>query len=346
MNNLNHGGTNLPNFIDFSISVNPFSPKFLKNVYKNIVNFDKKYNYIEWIEEDFKKIFGKNSSIVAGATEAFYIIGWTIMENSTVLIPQPNYSEYEKIAKFKANKLYKVNYFIDDKINFEIVLKEIKKLRKNEKSKIVLIFGNPHNPTGIYSKLKDFLEEVTKYDIIVIIDEAFIDFVKPSKLENNNENNKINYDNLILIRSFTKILGIPGIRIGYLKTDKFLNIFENFRQPWAIGSSGFLTLKYLIENFYEFEKFKINSINFFNKEKEKFKEFIKVSSDTNYFMIKTKNKTILLNDLYKNSIFVRDLGNLGLNEWIRIGIKKPNNNNLLKKILIKNKESIFINYEK
>ena len=85
-----HGGVKEENVVDFSISVNTFIPDFI--ILEDNLKYEKKYTYVEWIEEDFRKIFGEESIIIAGATEAFHIIGWTIMRDASVIIPQPNLS--------------------------------------------------------------------------------------------------------------------------------------------------------------------------------------------------------------------------------------------------------------
>lgn len=52
-----HGGVKDENVIDFSISVNAFVPDFI--ILEDNFKYEKKYTYVEWIEEDFRKIFGR-----------------------------------------------------------------------------------------------------------------------------------------------------------------------------------------------------------------------------------------------------------------------------------------------
>ena len=74
-----------------------------------------------------------------------------------------------------------------------------------------IIFPNPNAPTGIYENL-DFVEDILKHneDVIVIVDEAYIDFAGPSAvllLEK--------YDNLLVVQTFSKARSMAGMRIGY-----------------------------------------------------------------------------------------------------------------------------------
>jgi len=147
-----HGGVKDENIIDFSISINAYIPDFI--VLEDNLRYERKYTYVEWIEEDFRKIFGEECIIVAGATEAFHIIGWTLMRNASVIIPQPNYTEYERVAKFSSTNIRKVWILENKGLRVErllpIIDEEVKKY-----GKVVLITGNPNNPTGIYSDLSE-----------------------------------------------------------------------------------------------------------------------------------------------------------------------------------------------
>lgn len=344
--NIKHGGIKDANFLDFSISINPLKPKFInKNFYYNLSKLDKKYNYVEWIEEDFRKYFGKNSTITAGATEAFHIIGNYILKDYEILIPVPNYIEYFKISKFNNNNIHKINYFVNDTLRIDLLIDKIKKIRKKSKKKIAIIIGNPNNPTGIYIDLFDFMKEMYHLDILLIIDEAFIHFIpnnlyikntiyinnlfnkKNIKIKNNYDN--INNENIIIIHTFTKFLGLPGIRVGYVLSNFYKKIFENNRLSWGIGSAGYLLIDEIIKNISYLNYFRKKTIKFIEKEKNKFKDFIKTNSYTNYFILKVNNKKELLDIFLKNKIYVRDLSNLYLKDYIRVGLKEEKDNNIL-----------------
>lgn len=325
-----HGGVKEENIIDFSISINAFTPDFI--VLEDNLKYEKKYTYVEWIEEDFRKVFGHDSVIVAGATEAFNIIGWTIMRDASVVIPQPNYTEYERMATFSSANVRKVWMLEEKTLKFERLLSVIdEEVRKY--GKVVLITGNPNNPTGIYEDISKFIKTIYNLysdRVIVVLDEAFIDFVTK---ENITPIDLDKFENVILVRTFTKILGIPGVRIGYVKTKKYQHIFENYRSPWAIGGMGYGVIEQIIKNYREYERFIEDTATYYDKERQKFNEFIQFPSSTNYFVCHVRDEEKWFEFAKKNNVHTRKMDDFGMEGYIRIGLKSRKENEFLYELL-------------
>ncbi len=118
-----------------------------------------------------------------------------------ILFPDLTYSFYRVWAE-----LYRIPYecpALDD--SFHIVKEDYYKENGG------VIFPNPNAPTAIYEDL-DFIEDILKHnqDVIVIIDEAYIDFAGASAIELIDK-----YDNLIVVQTFSKARSMAGMRIGY-----------------------------------------------------------------------------------------------------------------------------------
>lgn len=81
-----------------------------------------------------------------------------------------------------------------------------------------VIFPNPNAPTAIYQDL-DFVEDILRHnqDVVVIVDEAYIDFGGKSAVELIGK-----YDNLVVVQTFSKSRSMAGMRIGYAMADKAL----------------------------------------------------------------------------------------------------------------------------
>lgn len=130
-----------------------------------------------------------------------------------ILFPDITYSFYKVWAE-----LYRIPYecqSVDE--NFRICREDYYKENGG------VIFPNPNAPTSIYEDL-DFVEDIIRHnrDVIVIVDEAYIDFAGKSALELIDK-----YDNLIVVQTFSKARSMAGMRIGYAISNptliKYLN---------------------------------------------------------------------------------------------------------------------------
>ena len=118
-----------------------------------------------------------------------------------ILFPDITYSFYKVWAQ-----LYRIPYECP-KLDPDFRLVKEDYYRENGG----VIFPNPNAPTAIYEEL-DFVEDVIAHnpDVIVIVDEAYIDFAGRSAAELIDR-----YDNLIVVRTFSKSRSMAGMRIGY-----------------------------------------------------------------------------------------------------------------------------------
>lgn len=326
-----HGGIKDENTIDFSISVNTLVPDFIKIAFEDVLRYETRYTYVEWIEEDFKKLFGEDCTIVAGATEALQIIGWTIMKDACVLIPLPNYTEYAKIARFSSSQVKTVWILENGRLNLDRLTKHVKdELEKHKK--IAVILGNPNNPTGIYEDLNGFLKDLQDYSekITVIVDEAFVDFVPDNFLRHVDLDK---FENVIILRTFTKILGIPGVRIGYVKTKKYNHLFKKYRMLWAIGGSGYMVLEKIVENYHNYKKFIDKTKKYYEDERQKFSHLMAFPSKTNYLTCKIQNENIFRKLIKQENIHVRFMKDFNMSGYIRLGLKSQKDNQLILHLL-------------
>ena len=125
-----------------------------------------------------------------------------------ILFPDVTYSFYDVWAD-----LYRIPYetcALDD--DFRIRPQDYKRLNGG------VIFPNPNAPTGVYEPL-DLVEEIVRAnrDVVVIVDEAYIDFGGESALPLTRK-----YDNLLVVQTFSKSRAMAGMRIGFAMGDKKL----------------------------------------------------------------------------------------------------------------------------
>ncbi|OQA14203.1 MAG: Threonine-phosphate decarboxylase [bacterium ADurb.Bin363] len=139
------------------------------------------------------------------------------------LIVLPTFGEYEK-------ETYNSIYFSTEEDNFILNTDKLITVAKKEKvHQIILV--NPNNPTGLIINKHDIMKLLEELPLTYIIDESFMNFAK------NNESiisEYKKYSNLIIIKSFGKEYGIPGIRFGCLITSN-KSVVKTFRKALPIG---------------------------------------------------------------------------------------------------------------
>ena len=130
-----------------------------------------------------------------------------------VLFPDITYSFYKVWAE-----LYRIPYECQKLDEYFRIVKE-----DYYKENGGVIFPNPNAPTAIYENL-DFVEDIIRanQDVIVIVDEAYIDFAGRSALELIDR-----YENLIVVQTFSKARSMAGMRIGYAISNPLLIKYLN-----------------------------------------------------------------------------------------------------------------------
>jgi histidinol-phosphate aminotransferase len=104
----------------------------------------------------------------------------------------------------------------------------------------MLFVCNPNNPTGTYvpsAEVKRFVERVPG-DVLVVIDEAYIEFVTAGDREGSLELQR-EHDNVVVLRTFSKIYGLCGLRTGYgICAPEVRGALDKVRQPFNVNLLG------------------------------------------------------------------------------------------------------------
>ena len=157
-----------------------------------------------------------NIMVTQGATANLgFIAEMFIKENDEVIVPVPTYPNYYNLVKKNDGILVKVPTGEGFEIDFDKMYEAI-----TDKTKLVFI-ANPNNPTGTLcddDKLLDFINKLPSH-VVIVVDEAYFDFV-----EDPNYKSMIPYIkdglNLIVVKTFSKLYGMAGSRIGYVMSNK------------------------------------------------------------------------------------------------------------------------------
>ncbi len=329
---------------DFSVNINPLGfPSGLKEyLFENFREIEKYPEpYAESLIKKLSLFYNcPESNILCGNGSAQFIyILPPALNIKKALIVVPNFSEYEKSIKaFGGGFIY---FYLKEKNSFNLEISSLldflkKKLNKNYDA---IFICNPSNPCGTFTptdKLKEIVKFSQKFNKLLIIDEAFIDFTDDKGMIN------IKAKNLIILRSFTKNFGIPGLRLGICKTSSVISKkIKKFLSPWSVNSLSIYAGKFLIEKkdfLKKSKKFVNTEKTFFYNETNYINSLKYFKSDANYILFKILNESNafeLQKFLLNKGILIRNCANYrGLNnKFFRIGIKKHSENEILVKEL-------------
>ena len=231
-----------------------------------------------------------------------------------ILFPDLTYSFYKVWAE-----LYRIPYecpAVDE--HFRIVKEDYYKENGG------IIFPNPNAPTSIYENL-EFIEDILKHnqDVIVIVDEAYIDFAGKSAIELINQ-----YDNLIVVQTFSKARSMAGMRIGYAISNpmliKYLNDAKYSFNSYTMNQTALVCGVEAVKDkvYFEEQVQKIKDTREWTKEQLAELGFSFPDSQSN-FIFATHSKYMakdLFEALKKADIYVRFLGGERIKNYLRISI--------------------------
>ena len=186
---------------------------------------------------------------------------------------------------------------------------------------------------------KNSLEEVVKKYKLVICDEAFLSITPNGDKESLIPLTK-KYDNLLVLRSLTKIFNIPGLRLGYvIGSSKKLKQWEINRDPWPLNSFAIKAGIDLLSNKKFYEQWTKQIHSWINVEKKRvFGKLSKIenlkvhNSSTNFFLVESKTSlSPNIKYLENKGILLRECTSFKFldEKWARISLQSRKNNTLL-----------------
>ena len=239
--------------LDANERVSNFSEKFLLNFKRKInSNYLTAYPETEQIYKLLAKNFGmnpKNYFITAGSDIAIrHCFELFVKKGSNIICLDPTFGMYNVYSKIFRAKVTNVSF--DSKLN----LNYSKMINSINKKTSFIIFANPNSPTGTIiesKKIFKIIQKAKKNNCYVIIDEAYFGFYKKSYIKYIKK-----YNNLIIIRTFSKSLGLAGIRAGYLvSNEKLIEKLYKFRPMYEINSFAVLLIKEILKNKKEYTNY-------------------------------------------------------------------------------------------
>lgn len=313
---------------DFSASINPLGPPESAIIAINDgIQFLSSYpdpNYAKFrsILADYHNITFESVLPGNGVAELLTWAAWEFSKLKVTYLPNPGFADYQRALKTFSSA---INFYsLTD-------LKEDFKVPPNAG----LIINNPHNPTGKLWLIEEILPLLKKF-ALVIVDEAFMDFLLPSQQQSLIPF-VVDFDNLIILRSLTKFYSLPGLRLGYvISQPERIKRWQKWRDPWSVNVLASLAGETVLKD----SAFQQMTWDWLIPTREKLYKGLSsfsclkpLPSSVNFLLVKTEKSSteLQLNLLKKYHILIRDclsFPSLG-DRYFRIAIRTEQENDAL-----------------
>lgn len=340
--------------IDFSANINPLGPS-----QRGLAALEAQLRYIshypDATNDDVLNAIAdsygmnKNQIVVGnGAAELLYAIcrlpGYT-----GAFVPAPGFSEYKEALEASRIPVRDIYYRPREDDNgkpyFEVpylALETFAAELKGQDGRIIVFLGNPNNPDGTLldkNHIRTLASMLKDANSLLVIDESFIDFVGNDPLQDNEYSMRslVNeFDNIIVVHSFTKFYAVPGLRIGAVFSNpQIIDQLNTFIPTWSVNTLA-----------QAYTKSALNDVEYVKRTKQVLHEeqhymynaldaiagITVYPPSANFILFHIEQDGVTADSineaLKKHNMIVRNCDSyMGLNsQWVRVAIKDHDNN--------------------
>lgn len=201
----------------------------------------------------------------------------------------------------------------------------------------VIWLANPNNPTGTfvpYDIVRRSLEDIPS-DVLVVLDEAYYDYL-PEAERSDTATWLQDYQNLIILRTFSKIYGMAGMRLGYaLTSEDIADILNRVRMPFNASVPALAGAVAALQD----EAFVTSSAETNASGKSYLLDAMRelrlecLPAYGNFITVNVGEAASVYERLEQRGVIVRPLGGYGMPEWIRVSVGLDHENKAFTKAL-------------
>ncbi|MGN0482037.1 MAG: pyridoxal phosphate-dependent aminotransferase [Lachnospiraceae bacterium] len=321
--------------LDFSVNINPLGmpptvQKALQEAAEACIHYpDLKAEALTNALAEALSVSNEQIICGNGASELFLAIVHAL-QPKRILIPVPSFLGYERVAEAVGAEI--IFYAMKKEESFRLTERFLEHLTEEMD---LLFLANPNNPTGAVlseNLLLHILARAKERQITVVLDECFLGFTGEDR-QRSMRSRLSEYPNLIVVRAFTKLYAIPGVRLGYLLCADLV-LCEKIRlqlPEWNVSvfaqCAGVAALKE--------QEFVTKSVSYMQKQRKILAEELcdtglqVYESDADYLFFFSEQR--LYEPLLEKKILIRDCSNYrGLKKgYYRVAVKKEEENRRL-----------------
>ena len=259
----------------------------------------------------FAEYYGISPELVTagnGSDELITLILGTMFDSSMKIgVFAQDFSMYRVYAQCYGVPTVTLSKRDDLTIDVDQTIQEVNRLGLSG-----LVFSNPCNPTSLGLKREEVLRLVQGVNALVILDEAYMDFWDQSVLDQVEK-----YENLLILKTCSKAIGLAGIRIGLAVTNRKLSrLLKAVKSPYNVNSVSQIYGEELLKD-HDYLRQAARSIRgqtvkleaMLRRVREQYPKLGEVyPSVTNFVYLKTSNSQDIYQGLQKRGIAVRLMG--------------------------------------
>ena len=320
---------NKDDIIKLGSNENPFGPsaKAIEAIGKECKNINRyPESVLNELQQELANYSGvKQSQVIIGgdgADEIIDVLAKTFIdEGDEFIVPLRSYMYYEYLLQqYGARPVYAKWNLEENKLDTDSILNSI-----NDKTKMIFLC-TPNNPTGTLIDEKDIRDIASgNPDVLIVVDEAYFEYAEVTNKDLINE-----FDNIFIIRTMSKVMGLAGMRMGYgLACSEIIEYMHRIKPVFSLTRLSYVAALNTLrdKNYIETSIEKgIESREYLYNELSKIDSLNVFPSKSNFMLIGIKDTGFTASEfafeLMKKGVIVRDCTSFkGLDEyWIRISI--------------------------
>ncbi len=325
-------GVALKDLLDFSANINPlgFPPGLgpaLQAALPEVVHYpDRQGLKLREALAAYHRLDPPQILLGNGSTELIYLLA-RVLRPARALIVAPAFSEYEQAFRVAG---IPVDFHITTE-DHDFTLAE----PLDPRGASLVFLANPASPSGELVSpdlLLGLAKALRTVGVFLVLDEAFIDFVEEASFKRH----LARFPQVIILRSFTKFFGIPGLRLGYLLAAPALVAkLAASQEPWSVGTLAQAAGRACLAD----RGFMRQTRDLIRREREfllgqlaALPGLLPFPSSVNYLLVKLtrpgRTAARLQQEMLRHRILIRDASNFrGLDErFFRVAVRRRDEN--------------------
>ncbi|MDR2203869.1 MAG: threonine-phosphate decarboxylase CobD [Nitrososphaerota archaeon] len=338
-------GIKCEDLLDFSSSVNPLGTSKKALLAVEAV-FSQVAAYPDSASTELREVIAKHYGVAVenivvgnGSTELVYLFaGSFLSEGDLVVMAAPTFGEYEGAVRRAGADVCFVRLGDDQLLDVDAFIAKLVEAK-------MAFICNPNNPTSLLvpsEGLERILDVALELGVLVFLDEDFLEFVE--------EEQKFSfigrigkYSNLFILRSFTKLFGLTGLRVGYgIANKEIIDVLMRVKIPWNVNCLAQAAAVVALGDVDHLKKTRdliCEEKAYLQKGLEGVRGFRVYAPDANFFFIDIRESGFtaaeLTQKLLMRGIMIRDCSSFkGLEPYyIRVAVKRHEENVQLLRVL-------------